>query len=157
MEVYVDQNLILLHVAESAKEAVLNQLSHTLFMQGFVKESFKEAVLLREKEYPTGLPFQDFGVAIPHTDVVHVINPAIACAILSEPVKFELMGSPEDEVSVNIVFMLAVKDPKGQVNVLENLMTMCQNSEAIRRVKNASSKKEVMDVLLEELKLEMAK
>ena len=53
----------------SSKEEALTYLSDKLIEKGIVKESYKEAILNREKVFPTGLQFEKYGIAIPHTDV----------------------------------------------------------------------------------------
>ena len=41
-------------------------------------------MITREERFPTGLDTGNFGIAIPHTDGIHVNKPAIAIAILSK-------------------------------------------------------------------------
>ena len=46
----------------------------------------------REKVFSTGLNFEEMGIAIPHTDSIHVNRQAIAVGILKEPVKILSYG-----------------------------------------------------------------
>jgi len=59
---------------------------------GYVSEEFAEDVWEREKIFPTGLPTQPFGVAIPHADPDHVKQSAVCLGILNSPVFFNQMG-----------------------------------------------------------------
>ena len=90
-KISIESTNVLLDVhAESASEA-LTQLSQTLYRNGFVKASYESAVITREQEFPTGLPTNYCGVAIPHTDPQHVNDKAIGIAVLAEAVPFVMM------------------------------------------------------------------
>lgn len=52
---------------------------------GYVRASFKKAILEREEKYPTALPTQPEAIAIPHSDIEHVIKPFIAATRLASP------------------------------------------------------------------------
>ena len=58
------------------KEEALRLTFQKLYEEGLVKESFYEGCVEREKQFPTGLD-TPVPVAIPHTDSVHVISPAV--------------------------------------------------------------------------------
>src|SRR5688572_13356611 len=94
----------LVHIFEDTvtKEEAILTLAALLRDGGYVKDSFGAAVLAREDVFPTGLPTQPVGVAIPHTDVEHVNNSALAVGILSQPVVFMEMGSFDGQVDVEI-------------------------------------------------------
>lgn len=54
-KISIESSNVLLDVqVESASEA-LQQLSQTLFQNGYVKASYESAVIAREQEFPTGL------------------------------------------------------------------------------------------------------
>lgn len=103
------------------KAAALKSLSDLFLANGFTKESYYQAVLAREEVFPTGLPTETVGVAIPHTDTIHVNRPGIAIGVLKDTIKFGMMGYPEEEVDVKILFMLAIKDPEMQIKLLQDL------------------------------------
>src|SRR5882724_9705130 len=100
--------------ARSAEE-VIRKLGQKLLEAGFVRDTFIEAALAREKMIPTGLPLAgDYNAAIPHTDVEHVIKSGIGMAVLEQTVDFHNMLSPEEIVAVRLVFVLALDRPKSQ-------------------------------------------
>ena len=70
------------------KEEALSYLTDKLISKGIVKESYKQAIIDREHVFPTGLQFESYGIAIPHTDVEHVNKEQIALMTLKEPVSF---------------------------------------------------------------------
>lgn len=132
----ISSNLIFKGIEASNNEDALKFLGQRLFDKQYVKESYIEAVIAREKKYATGLPTEIYGVAIPHTDIVHVNEPGIAIGILSKPVKFIMMGTEDTEIDVKVVFMLAVKEPKEQLQLLEKLMNIFQDKSMLNNIVN---------------------
>lgn len=110
-------------------------------------KSYLPAVLNREEEYPTGLPTNGVGVAIPHADTKHVLKPGIAVATLKDPVKFNVMGNPEQEIDVKLLFMLAIKEPEVQVNILKKLVSIFQAKELLIKLISINCEKELVDIL----------
>jgi len=141
------ENLIIIDSDAMTQQAALSELASKLLLANYVQESFLEAVLLREEVFPTGLPTSPIGVAIPHTDIEHVIAPAIAVSILRNPVKFKMMGDPDQQLDVQIIFMLAIKEPHMQIEVLEQLMECIQDGEKLSLLAHATDVISVMKVL----------
>ncbi len=141
-----DEN-ILVNAAAASSEDIIRQLGALLQANGFVKDTFVQAVLDREKVYPTGLQTTILGFAIPHTDTEHVNSPALAIATLSQPVVFQAMGDPETSVSVQVVMMLAISDPKAVVHVLSKVISILEDSEALTGLLGASSREEIRKIV----------
>lgn len=135
----LDRNLVVLNIEADTQKEALEKLAGRLCEAGYVKESFAQAILEREKVFPTGLPTEGYGVAIPHTDVEHVNKPAIALGILKKPVKFNLMGDldPNNQVDVRIMFMLAIKEPHMQLKLLQDIMEVIQDSVLLQKMVEA--------------------
>lgn len=128
------------------RDSVLNYISDEMIGRGFVKSSFKEAIINRENMYPTALPFEDFAVAIPHTDAIHVNQNQIMIAILNEGVNFTVMGSENESAQVKIVFMLAVNNYENYLTFLKNFITVFQEKGVLKELYN---KKNEIDFALE--------
>ncbi len=141
-----DENILVQAQAES-REEIITRLGSLLFEHGLVKETFVQAVLDREKVYPTGLQTTILGFAIPHTDTEHVNRPALAIATLSQPVVFQAMGDPDTSVSVRVVMMLAISDPKAVVHVLRKVISILEDSEALTGLLGASSREEIKSIV----------
>jgi PTS system galactitol-specific IIA component len=94
-------------VATSAEEAI-RALARLLAEKGHVLPSFEAAAVLREKKSPTGLPFPDAPVGLPHAEPEHVKTAAVAVALLASPVRFREMGSPAVQLEARIVVMPAL-------------------------------------------------
>ncbi len=130
--------ILFLEEAENKKE-VISRLSKLLFENGYVKETYEQAVLDREAVYATGLPFEEMGVAIPHTDLEHVNKTGIAVAILDKPVPFNVMGGDNEVVDVNIVFLMAIANLENYVVFLKNLISVFQERGNLIRLKESSN------------------
>jgi galactitol PTS system EIIA component len=126
---------------------ILSYLADQLFEKGVVKESFKEALLQREGEFPTGLPTEGLAVAIPHTEAKFVNDNQLAIAILANPVSFNMMGMPENQVKVSIVFLLALKDAKGHLEMLKALMNVIQKPQLLRDLAQTNKQEDVIKII----------
>lgn len=134
----LDKELVVLNLEANSKEEVLEVLGDLLTEQGVVKEGFIESVLQREQKFPTGLPTEPYGVAIPHTDGDMVNDSKIAFASLKNPVKFAAMGGSAELVDVKIVFMLALNSSQGQLDMLQKLVGLFQDPGTVEQLTEVS-------------------
>lgn len=147
----LSEDLVTLDLQASNWSEALSLMSELLINEKIVKDSFKQAVIDREGVYPTGLQSNTIGVAIPHTDSEHVNVQAISVATLKEPVPFIHMGTEDMEVSVELILMLAIKDPNEQLTLLQKLMDILQKEDVLADIKNSTDKVEIVDILMKEL------
>lgn len=144
---FVKPNLFFLNSKTTDKFELFHRMYEKLHEGGFVKESFLNGVIEREKKYPTGLQLSGYGCAVPHTDIEHVITPAIAVATLDQPLEFHAMGDAKSKVKVNTVFMLALNKEQDQVKMLSELALMMQNQDIMKKIMAASSSAEICKVI----------
>jgi galactitol PTS system EIIA component len=129
--------------AHDSKE-VISTLGGLLCKAGYVKDTFVDAALEREQHLPTGLPLEgDINAAIPHTDVVHVNKAGLSMATLKSPVVFKNMVSPDESVPVQLVFVLALDQPKAQVEMLMEIAKVLQNPTTINKLMKANNYQDV--------------
>lgn len=133
----VYKELIVTDVKAKNSEDAIRQVGQYLLKGGFVKDSYIDAVVQRETEYPTGLQLKDIAVAMPHTAGVHVNTPAVCVAKLANPVTFAHMGDPDTTVEAELLFMMAIKDPDAQLETLQKVMGIFTNTEAVSKFKAA--------------------
>jgi len=135
---------VALHYPAGTSTDVITHLGKLLFDAGYVRDSFVEAALDRESRLPTGLPLSgDVNAAIPHTEVEHVLKPGLAMATLFAPVTFQNMISPEEAVPCQLVFVMALDQPKAQIEMLQEIAGILQNPAVIQSLMLASSFEEV--------------
>ncbi|WP_459502482.1 PTS sugar transporter subunit IIA [Bacillus sp. C1] len=125
---------------------ILEKVSTDLLIQGFVKETFSQAVLEREMHHPTGLPTGNIGVAIPHTDSSHIIQPVISVITLESSIPFTLMGNLEKETTnVQVLFLLALQDGRQHIQILKEIMKLIQHPQQLQQLTAASTKLEIIN------------
>lgn len=122
--------------SKSDREGLLRDLSKILEGKGYVKSTYQESIINREKRFPTGLKVEDLvNIAIPHTDVEHVLKPTMVVVKHSgSELKFYRMDEPGDEIAVDVVFLLVVKEPDGYVNFLAALTSLFQDADFIEQL-----------------------
>lgn len=100
-----------------------NKMSEILVEKGYVKDTWLDAILTREKNYPTGLQFEHIAVALPHVDPENLIKPYIAVIKPKEPIVFEGMAGIGGDVPAELIVNLGLlAHAEGQVAVLQALM-----------------------------------
>jgi PTS system galactitol-specific IIA component len=144
------KDLVFVGLEAETSELAIRTMANNLIQKGFVHPSFVEAVLAREKIYPTGLPTV-IPVGLPHTDVEHCIKPAISVAILKKPVILQMMGDPTQTVSTNLIFLLSVVTPANQVKLLTRLIDFFQQTEKLQSLMTKINADEVVAMLQAEL------
>jgi PTS system galactitol-specific IIA component len=128
----MEPSAVCLQLDSPDSSAVIKTLGRKLFDTGYVRESFIGAALARESELPTGLPLGgEINAAIPHTDVEHVKKPGLAMATLKKPVVFQNMVNKDEEVPVRLVFLLSLDQPKAQIEMLQEIAGVLQNSDIV--------------------------
>jgi PTS system galactitol-specific IIA component len=131
--------------AEDAADAI--RKFGTLFAAyGFVKETYVDAVLARETEYPTGLRLDGMALAMPHTSGVHVNRPAIGVAKLKKPVIFGHMGDNETKVEAEMLFIMAVEDPNEHLETLRKVMKVFADQESLALFRAADDSESLFQV-----------
>ena len=148
----IDKENFFVNLEEKSYKGVIDYLGKHLYEKGYVKDSFVEAVLDREEEYPTGLQAPGGGVAIPHTDAEHVTTSTLGIATLKSPVDFRAMAEPEKIVPVSVVMMLAVADPEKVIPVLRKVISIVENASVVERLIDAVTKQEAIQIVIEHIK-----
>lgn len=139
MSIVFNKDLVILDVEVSDRFDALGLIADNFRRLGFVKASYKDAVIAREKIFATGLPTVGVGVAIPHTDIEHVHTAAISFTRLKDPVDFVVMGDENSTVPVRLVFMLALKEAHAQIEMLQSLMAIIQDEKALEFLDSESN------------------
>ena len=147
---YLNESTISLNLEAETSTEVIQHLGKKLMDAGLVKDSFIEAAITRESTLPTGLPLDgDIHVAIPHTDIIHVIQSGVAMATLTKPVIFQNMVMPSEDVNVSIVFMLAIDQPHAQIEMLQEIAELLQDPVTLQRLKDAKEAQDVINAFAE--------
>ncbi len=133
-------DLILDHLAARDKEDALTKMANILIDKGYTKPTFLEAILERERHYPSGLPMAEEHIAIPHTDAEHINKSVLFFAKLESPVEFSVMGAPEQKIQVRMISMFALKEKKKIGELLSTLITVYQDPDFLSRLIRSDAK-----------------
>jgi PTS system galactitol-specific IIA component len=144
----LDERLFVLNLEVNDRKEVIENLGRKLLDYGYVKEGFIEAVLEREEKSPTGLP-TFIPTALPHADAKYSLKPGLAMATLKKPVRFREMGNPKKTLKVELVFLVALNDPKKEVLLLKQLVQILHGEEQIKRILCVQNSSKVMEVLFD--------
>ncbi len=139
MEQATFRELIVRDVDAKDAEDAIRQVGEYFLKAGFVKDTYIDAVVAREKVYATGLQLEEIAVAMPHTDPQHVNRPGVCIAQLRHPVTFEHMGDPDTKVQAEMLFMMAIKDPDEQVELLQKVLSVFQRPEVVAAFRAAKN------------------
>jgi len=66
---------------------------------------------------------------------------------LRNPVKFNVMGNPDEQVDVKLIFMLAIKDPNVQISILKKLVSIFQEEQLLVKLIDIKNEEEFADIL----------
>ena len=138
--------------AKNAKE-VIDLLSGSMYAQGLVSAEYGAQTWARELEHPTGLPTKPFCIAFPHADAQGVNRSALGVAVMRQPVQFQNMADPDESLDVELIFMLANRDPEEQIQTLRNLAVLFGQPEKLVELRNQVTLKGAASWLKRELHL----
>lgn len=109
------------------QEQLFDQVATLLEEKKVVTDTYRSALIEREKMFPTGLDMEFHGkdlpnVAIPHTDTIHNLTENVVVVRLAKPVTFHNMIAPDKEVEVSLLFFIINNSSSSQTNILAQLM-----------------------------------
>lgn len=147
LNINLNKNLFYTHLDVENSNELLEIMGTNLIELGYVKEKFTESIIKRESIYPTGLPSGKISIAIPHTDKEMVNTTTISVATLKNPVLFKSMAAPDQDIEVAIVFMLAISEPEGQLEMLQKVMDIIQDTDFKEKILNIQSNSDLLGII----------
>lgn len=134
------------------QEELFSYVANQLLDRNFVTSTYLEAIIERESKFPTGLKTALYDVAIPHTDPDYVLNPFVFILKTNSNTKFLQMGSviSEDQsVYPKFIFFLGFNKGEIQLEILQELMTLFNDTERMKRLENSTNFEEIKLILKE--------
>ncbi|RPH25222.1 PTS sugar transporter subunit IIA [Buttiauxella warmboldiae] len=122
--------------------------------QGFVQSSFLEAIVAREKTYPTGLPTLPVAIALPHTDPQHVIRPFISVTRLSQPLAWHEMGNNDNTIYVQFIVLLGFIEHGRHLAALQKLMDCLADEEVLQTLREIKNRDTFLSTFTSRLQLD---
>lgn len=136
------EELVSINVEVDSEEQLFSYVAKKLKEGRYVKESYFEGITKREEEFPTGLITKKLNIALPHSDPEHIIEPFIYIVRINDDVTVKQMGDNQ-EMKVKDFFFLGIKEPSGQVGVLQSLMNLFMNDDFVKEYIQAQSQEEI--------------
>jgi PTS system galactitol-specific IIA component len=144
--VIISEKLIKLGMKETSKEEAIRTLAAGLYECDYVFDGYVENVIKREDVFPTGLPTK-IPVALCHTEAQFVKQSSMAVGTLVTPIAFQEMGTPERTVNAEIIFLLALNDPKQQVPWLKKMSLLFKDIETLTAIRSSDDPKKLAEIL----------
>lgn len=117
----------------ASKEALFEAVSEQLVKENYVKSSYCDALISRERKFPTGIE-SAVNLAIPHADPEHVKQSTFVVISLEKPLLFASMVEPEKFLEVPLVILLVLNDSKDQITFLQRITDLAGENEMLLEV-----------------------
>ena len=132
------ENIYVIEGNPTSWQEAIQMTTDELHKHGCVESDFFQKCVKRELEFPTGLATL-VPVAIPHAQSCGSIHKTGICLLkLTHPVAFKRMDNIQEELNVEFVLNLAIQDGSEQLKALQNTITLFQNKEFQKNLKQYS-------------------
>lgn len=128
------------------RDDLLNSISDYLTLNGYVTPEFKQEILKRENQFPTGLVTKSINVSIPHSETEYILKEGIIIVIPSKKIGFNRMDNPDELIEVEVSFILLLNEKNKHIAVLQQLAELLQ-WEGLYKIKHCGSKEDVEQLL----------
>ena len=132
-------------------EQVERRIAGILTEQGYAKDTYAQAIVDREANFPTALDMSGLNVAIPHCDVANVNKAAFCMAVLKHPVDWHKMDEPDETCKVSVVVMLALTEAHAHLEMLQKVVKLLQNQGLVGQIVASSTAAEAYPLIAEQL------
>jgi PTS system galactitol-specific IIA component len=146
--IVISEKLVEIGIETSSKAEAIKILADKLKALDYVNEGYYENVMKREEVFPTGLPTV-IPIALCHTEAQFVKQSALAVGTLKSPIEFQEMGTPENHLKVEVIFLMALNDPKDQVPWLQKMVLAFKDKETLEKIRDSVDQKGLSDYLLQ--------
>lgn len=145
---YFKKELIYVDYECTDQKDFFRTISNNSIVKNYIKEGFLEAITEREKNFPTGLDFGKYKIAIPHTNPEYIEKEGIVFIHPKEKIVFRDMGLDSIDLEVDFILLLLVKNSGGQIQLLENIMDMFSNEDLLDQLIKERDKENIYSLLL---------
>ncbi|CAM3292378.1 PTS sugar transporter subunit IIA [Streptococcus dysgalactiae subsp. equisimilis] len=147
----INSQLIQLDLKATNLESLFQEVGSNLYEKSYVENTYIPALKKREDSFPTGLKTQFLNICLPHSDVEHIKKPFVYICKTNQLISVRQMGD-NSEMESKYFFFLGIKNPKKQVGLLSEIITLFQNESFVENFKNTSSNVELLDLINQYLK-----
>ncbi|EFN6913443.1 PTS galactitol transporter subunit IIA [Escherichia coli O10] len=112
------------------RREALTHIGNEMVAQGVVHDSWPQALIGREAEFPTGIMLEQHAIAIPHCEAIHAKTSAIYLLRLVDKINFQ-QADDDNEVAVSLIIALIVENPQQQLKLLRRLFGKLQQPDVV--------------------------
>jgi PTS system fructose-specific IIA component len=147
----LNKDIIDLEVKGNTKDEVLHYMADVLYANGYINDTdvFVNDIYEREAEGPTGM---GAGISIPHGKSLSVLRNGIMIGKTENPIRWESSMSDDGFQDSHLIFLFCVSADeefaKNHMMLLSELAGKLGNDVRVTRLSQASSKEEIMDLIL---------
>ena len=142
---FVKEELIVLNLDSADRTELFKQMANIFSDKGYVKEGFYDFIVEREENYPTGLDLGTHTVAIQHGNPEYIKQSFISVVTLKQPIKMKKMEDVDEEIDVDLFFILGLNDGTQHLQILKQVIGLIQQEAFVKDIQSAKSSKEVME------------
>lgn len=147
----LDDNIIFLNQEFANREDMFKYISHELSKNNYVTDQYLEKVIQRENDHPTGFKLKTLNVAMPHVDCEFVKKNGMFIVTSKKGIIFKNAETDED-LSINIVFGLLLKESDTHLTFLMKLASSFGNDSILQKIVESNNKIEIKHILKDILK-----
>lgn len=107
-----------------SQQQLFASVSELLIKQKKVKSSFYNALIKREKEFPTGLEGKVRNIAIPHVDAEHVLESGYVIIKNNNFLNFKNMSDKNENLKVDLIIFILSNDSKAHMELLRKTLKL---------------------------------
>ena len=140
------KDLIFLNTDFKDKFEIFNFISNILIKKNFVVDNYFEELVIREKNFPTGLDLGFTSIAIPHCDAKNAYVDTLYFIRNNNSIIFENIEDGND-INTKLIIGIVISNPKNQVETLTKLISIFQNKELMYILENEKNIDKIYDIL----------
>ncbi|MFX3617866.1 MAG: PTS sugar transporter subunit IIA [Sporolactobacillus sp.] len=157
MDDLLEKKLVFRNLDITDTNELFHMVGERMISLGFAKEGYVEELIKRETLFPTGVPVEPIGVAIPHTDGIFIKENKLAVVTLKHPITIEVMGSDHEKMAISLAIFIGVRNGKEHMIILQHLIEQIQDSNFVNQIMKADTNDEIYNIFYSNLKLEEIK
>lgn len=112
------------------RSEALTNIGNEMVAQDVVHDSWPQALIAREAEFPTGILLEQHAIAIPHCEAIHAKSSAIYLLRPANKIKFQ-QADDDNDVAVSLIIALIVENPQQQLRLLRCLFGKLQQPDVV--------------------------
>lgn len=143
---YLEKDLVFFNAKVKTKEELFLKMEKLLVEKEYAVEGLGQALIDREKDYPTGLALKGINIAIAHTDPEYSLDNKICVIKPQDRIVFQNIENFE-ELDIDLVFILLLKDGDNHLEVLKTISSIFLDDDFIASVKQAEDAQQLFDIL----------